>query len=135
MIHEALDGALKGAIWIEGGASSDGGAAGDDANNADEVGDAAALVASRDEPADDGKDNDNEVVEEVYALKTREEIDAIIESIDIQKAKGNEAFAVGEYAQALLFYTIALNNAAKLLHVTSMNKALSSTSSGRGGIG
>ena len=64
----------------------------------------ATEVASGDERAASAADDD--VVEEVYASKTREEIDAIIQCIDEQKAKGNEAFAAGEYAQALLFYTM-----------------------------
>ncbi len=50
------------------------------------------FVASNDKPTDDVKDNDDKVVEEVYASKTREAIDAIIKCIDDQRAKGDEAF-------------------------------------------
>ena len=91
-IHEALDGALGGAVRIEGGAPS---AVGGDARDDDAVDEArsgAGEVASSDEhsaPADD----DDGVVEEVYASKTREEIDAIIACVDEQKAKGNEGGA------------------------------------------
>mmetsp|Transcript_7335 Transcript_7335/g.15082 ORF Transcript_7335/g.15082 Transcript_7335/m.15082 type:complete len:574 (+) Transcript_7335:62-1783(+) len=54
------------------------------------------------------------VIEEVYASATKEEIDSIVAYCEDQKAKGNEAFASGEYAQAVLFYTIALDRAADL---------------------
>ncbi len=73
------------------------------------------FVASNDKPTDDVKDNDDKVVEEVYALKTREVINAIIKCINDQRAKGNEAFTTGEYAQAVQCYTIlTLHNAARL---------------------
>ncbi len=73
------------------------------------------FVASNDKPTDDVKDNDDKVVEEVYASKTREVIDAIIKCIDDQRAKGNEAFTTGEYAQAVKCYTLlTLHNAARL---------------------
>jgi hypothetical protein len=73
------------------------------------------FVASNDKPTDDIKDNDDKVVEEVYTLKTREAIDAIIKCIDDQRAKGNEAVTTGEYAQAVQCYTIlTLHNATRL---------------------
>jgi hypothetical protein len=72
------------------------------------------FVASNDKPTDDFKDNDDKVVEEVYTSKTREVIDAKIKCIDDQRAKGNEAFTTGEYAQAVQCYTIlTLHNAAR----------------------
>ncbi|KAL3817546.1 hypothetical protein ACHAXA_003719 [Cyclostephanos tholiformis] len=130
-IHETMDGALKGAIRIEGGGretpsvDEEGYAHGDE-----DVGDAAATgVASGDGPAPAPAADDEDVVEEFYASKTREEIDAIIECIDEQKAKGNEAFAAGEYAQALLFYTMSLDRAAELPDATIVNEILSSSTS------
>ncbi len=64
------------------------------------------FVASNDKPTDDFKDNNNKVVKEVYASKTREVIDAKIKCIDEQRARGNKAFTTGEYAQAVQCYTI-----------------------------
>jgi hypothetical protein len=73
------------------------------------------FVALNDKPTNDVKDNDNKVVEDVYELKTREAINAIIKCINDQRAKGNEAFTTGEYAQAVQCYTILmLHNAARL---------------------
>ena len=43
-----------------------------------------------------------------------EDIDAIIADCEAQKAKGNEAFVAGEYAQAILLYTLALDRASEL---------------------
>ncbi len=132
-IHEALDGALGGSIRIEGGAPSAvvvGDARGDDADEA--ISGAGGDVASCDERTvtdDDDDDDDDVVVEEFYASKTREEIDAIIECVDEQKVRGNEAFAAGEYAQALLFYTIALDRTAELPDAISVNVGLGSSSS------
>ena len=134
-IHEALDGALGGSIRIEGGAPSAvvvGDARGDDADEA--ISGAGGGVASCDERTvtdddDDDDDDDDVVVEEFYASKTREEIDAIIECVDEQKVRGNEAFAAGEYAQALLFYTIALDRTAELPDAISVNVGLGSSSS------
>ncbi len=57
------------------------------------------FVASIDKPTDDVKDNDDKVVKEVYASKTREAIDAIIKCIDNQRAKGNEAFTTDNKTQ------------------------------------
>lgn len=57
---------------------------------------------------------DDEPIEEVFASRTQRDIDGIVSSIDEQKAKGNEAFTSGEYAQAVLFYTLALDRAADL---------------------
>ena len=131
-IHDALDGALGGSIRIEGGAPSAvvvGDARGDDADEA--ISGVGGDVASCDERTvtDDDDDDDDVVVEEFYASKTREEIDAIIECVDEQKARGNEAFAAGEYAQALLFYTIALDRTAELPDAISVNVGLGSSSS------
>ncbi|KAK1732871.1 tetratricopeptide repeat protein [Skeletonema marinoi] len=68
-----------------------------------------------------------EVIEEVYASATKEEIEAIVSSIEDQKAKGNEAFTSGEYAQAILLYTMALDEAARLPDVSSVTEKLSSS--------
>eukprot|EP00559_Dactyliosolen_fragilissimus_P008059 CAMPEP_0184869788 /NCGR_PEP_ID=MMETSP0580-20130426/35271_1 /TAXON_ID=1118495 /ORGANISM="Dactyliosolen fragilissimus" /LENGTH=590 /DNA_ID=CAMNT_0027371499 /DNA_START=8 /DNA_END=1780 /DNA_ORIENTATION=+ len=56
----------------------------------------------------------SEIVEEVYASMPNLDIDAIVKDCEAQKAKGNESFKGGEYAQAILLYTIALDRAAEL---------------------
>ena len=72
------------------------------------------FVASNDKPTDDFNDNDDKGVKEVSASKTREVINAKIKCIDDQRAKGNEAFTTGEYAQAVQCYTIlTLHNAVR----------------------
>ena len=55
-----------------------------------------------------------EVVEEIYSSMSRERIDATVVDCDAQKGKGNEAFSSGEYAQSVLYYTMALDRAAEL---------------------
>ncbi len=64
------------------------------------------FVASNDKPTDDVKDNNDKVVEEVYASKTREAINAIIKCIDDQRAKGNEAFTTDGYVHLKMPGTI-----------------------------
>lgn len=67
---------------------------------------------------------DVEVVEEVYASATKEDIDAVVASCEDQKAKGNESFVAGEYAQAVLYYTLALDRAAELPDATTVDEML-----------
>lgn len=69
--------------------------------------------------------NDEDVIEEVYASTTKEEIGTIVAYCENQKAKGNEAFSAGEYAQAVLYYTIALDRAADLPDATTITEKLS----------
>jgi len=57
---------------------------------------------------------DGEVVEELYTNMSSSEIESIVKDCDAQKAKGNEAFVSGEYGQAILLYTLALDRAAEL---------------------
>lgn len=59
-------------------------------------------------------DEPEEVVEEVYASMSREEIQAIVNECEKNKARGNEAFGAGEYAQAILLYTLVLDKADEL---------------------
>lgn len=73
---------------------------------------------------DCNNNDDDDVVEEVYASKTREEIDAIIECSNCEKTKGNESFAAGEYAQAILFYTLALERAVELPDATDITEMI-----------
>ena len=103
-IEEALDEKLKGMVRIKDGPNG---------NNSDKV-----KVASSE------KSSDDEVVEEVYASATKEEIDGIVSSIEDQKAKGNEALTSGEYAQAVLYYTMTLDRAADLPDATSVTERL-----------
>ncbi|KAL7444857.1 hypothetical protein ACHAXM_009682 [Skeletonema potamos] len=91
-IDEALDEKLKGMIQIK------------DKNGVAVENDAETKTVEEEE----------EIIEEVYASATKEEIEAIVSSIENQKAKGNEAFTAGEYAQAILLYTMALDEAAQL---------------------
>jgi len=103
-IEEALDEKLKGMVQIKEGPNGK-----------------VKVLSSKESP--DGKDDD--VVEEVYASATKEEIDGIISSVEEQKAKGNEAFTSGEYAQAVLYYTMAIDRAAELPDATSVTEKLS----------
>ena len=110
-IEEALHEKLKDMIQIKDGSTN-----------------GKTVVASKSETTENGGSDD--VVEEVYASTTKDEIDAIVASIEEQKAKGNEAFTSGEYAQAVLFYTMALDRAADLPDATSVNEKLSSKEGG-----
>jgi len=63
----------------------------------------------------DSNDESNiEEVDEVYAGISSSDIKAIVMDCDAHKMKGNESFAAGEYAQAILLYTMALDRAAEL---------------------
>lgn len=53
-------------------------------------------------------------VEEVYASMSKEQIDEVIKECDKNKSRGNEAFGAGEYAQAILLYSLALDKADEL---------------------
>ncbi|KAG7347513.1 tetratricopeptide repeat protein [Nitzschia inconspicua] len=58
--------------------------------------------------------NEEDELEEVYASMSKEEIDAVVKECDQNKARGNEAFGAGEYAQAILLYSLALDKADEL---------------------
>ena len=55
-----------------------------------------------------------ETVEEVYTSMEKQDIDSIIAECEQNKSRGNEAFGSGEYAQAVLLYSLALDKAAEL---------------------
>ena len=57
---------------------------------------------------------EEEEIEEVYASMTKEEIKQIVDECEQNKARGNEAFQAGEYGQAILLYSLALDKAAEL---------------------
>lgn len=61
-----------------------------------------------------GINDDDDEIEEIYAGMTKSEIDAVVQDCEAQKSKGNESFSAGEYAQAILLYTLALDHAAEL---------------------
>ena len=58
-----------------------------------------------------GINDDDDEIEEIYAGMTKSEIDAVVQDCEAQKSKGNESFSAGEYAQAILLYTLALDHA------------------------
>jgi tetratricopeptide (TPR) repeat protein len=105
-IEEALDEKLKDLVQIKG-----------------KNGTTAAIEKKAEKATEEGK----EVIEEVYASATKEEIEAIVASIESQKAKGNEAFTSGEYAQAILLYTMALDEAAQLPDASNVSEKLKSS--------
>ena len=55
-----------------------------------------------------------EGIEEIYASMSKSDIDAIVAECNQNKTRGNEAFTAGEYGQALLLYTLALDKADEL---------------------
>jgi len=55
-----------------------------------------------------------EEIEEVYASMSTEDIDSVVKECEQNKARGNEAFGSGEYAQAILLYSLALDKADEL---------------------
>jgi len=52
--------------------------------------------------------------EEIGTSTEKEEIDHIVAECEQNKTRGNEAFGVGEYAQAVLLYSLALDKADEL---------------------
>lgn len=62
----------------------------------------------------DPVDTKEEEIEEVYTSMSKSEIKEIISECEGIKVRGNEAFAAGEYAQAVLFYSLALDKADEL---------------------
>merc|ERR1712038_767343 len=75
------------------------------------------------EKNDDDNNNSDEVTEEVFTSMSPSDIESIVKDCEAQKAKGNEAFVAGEYAQAVLMYTLALDRAAELPDDTSSANA------------
>ena len=59
-------------------------------------------------------DQDGGEVEEIYTSMRKDQIDAIVSECEHNKARGNEAFVAGEYAQAVLLYSLVLDKAAEL---------------------
>jgi hypothetical protein len=57
---------------------------------------------------------EEEEIEEVYASMSKEEIESVVKECDQNRARGNEAFGAGEYAQAILLYSLALDKADEL---------------------
>ena len=53
-------------------------------------------------------------VEEIYASMSKDDIDLVVKECEQNKARGNEAFGSGEYAQAILLYSLALDKADEL---------------------
>lgn len=55
-----------------------------------------------------------EEIQEVYASMTAEQIKEIVDECEQNKARGNEAFSAGEYGQAILLYSLALDKSEEL---------------------
>jgi tetratricopeptide (TPR) repeat protein len=53
-------------------------------------------------------------VEEVYGSMTQDEIKEVVDECEQNKTRGNEAFGAGEYGQAILLYSLALDKADEL---------------------
>ena len=62
----------------------------------------------------DNKNDEDDVVEELFTSMSNDEIKIIVGECDELKIRGNEAFAAGEYAQAILQYTLAMDKADEL---------------------
>jgi Tetratricopeptide repeat len=66
-------------------------------------------------PVDTNNNNDDDdVIEEVYSSMSKEQIDSIVQECDELKQRGNDAFGAGEYGQAILHYSLALDKASEL---------------------
>jgi hypothetical protein len=57
---------------------------------------------------------EEEEIEEVYGSMGRDDIDAIVNECEKNKSRANESFGAGEYAQAILLYSLALEKASEL---------------------
>ncbi|KAL3908103.1 MAG: hypothetical protein SGILL_008610 [Bacillariaceae sp.] len=57
---------------------------------------------------------EEEEIEEIYAGMSKDEIHAVVRECEQNKTRGNEAFGHGEYAQAILLYSLALDKAEEL---------------------
>lgn len=66
---------------------------------------------------------DESDVEEVYGSMSKQEIDTIVAECEKNKARGNEAFGHGEYVQAILLYSLALDKADELPDATGENSS------------
>ena len=66
------------------------------------------------EPVPNAPVEQEDEIEEVYGSISRDEIDAIVAECEKNKARGNEAFGNGEYLQAILLYSLALDKADEL---------------------
>ena len=58
-------------------------------------------------------ETEEDVIEEIYTM-SKDEIKLIVDECDHNKSRGNEAFGAGEYAQAILLYSLALDKADEL---------------------
>lgn len=73
------------------------------------------LVRKSDGNDDNNIINDDAVVEEeIYTSMSNADIKLIVDECDHLKARGNEAFAAGEYGQSILHYSLCLDKAQEL---------------------
>jgi len=82
-----------------------------------------------DPSVDSSKENEDKI-EEVFSDMVMIEMENIKKECELQKKKGNEAFGLGEYAQAAMYYSLALDKATELqsstidfVHVLYSNRA------------
>lgn len=69
----------------------------------------------KEEAKSDSKEEEaEEEIVEVYGSMSTDDLEAIIRECDKNKQRGNEAFGAGEYAQAILLYSLALDKADEL---------------------
>jgi hypothetical protein len=67
--------------------------------------------ATKPSPTSDASKKDEDIVEEVYCSV---DVDAVVRDCEAQKVKANESFSAGEYAQAVLLYTLVMDRCAEL---------------------
>jgi tetratricopeptide (TPR) repeat protein len=77
------------------------------------------VLAKKTEPpvtaaAPNSESAEKDGIEEVYGGMSREEIQEIVNECEQNKVRGNEAFGAGEYGQAILLYSLALDKSDEL---------------------
>jgi tetratricopeptide (TPR) repeat protein len=77
-------------------------------------GDKKVTKTSANTPAVETVATEEDEFEEIYASMSKEEINSIVKECEQNKARGNEAFGAGEYAQAVLLYSLSLDKADEL---------------------
>ncbi|GKY96242.1 hypothetical protein MPSEU_000584000 [Mayamaea pseudoterrestris] len=79
----------------------------------DKHGNVLAKKVEQENTVSETDDDDDAVDEEIYTM-SKEQIKLVVDECDHNKIRGNEAFGAGEYAQAILLYSLALDKADEL---------------------